>query len=70
MDIHVSLIYTIMHIWYHMVLNTLVYVAIVIIVIIIIVLLLKFLFSAFFISPVTLDHDFLIPYFTQTSLAS
>jgi uncharacterized membrane protein YvbJ len=53
-----------------MVLSTLVYVAIVIIVIIIIVLLLKFLFSAFFISPVKLEHDFLIPYLKQASLAS
>lgn len=43
-----------------MVLSTLVYIAIIIIVIIIIVLALRFLFSAIFILPVTLEHDYLI----------
>jgi len=41
-----------------MVLSTLVYIAIIIIVIIIIVLALRFLFSAIFILPVTLEHDY------------
>lgn len=48
-----------------MVLSTLVYVAIVIVVIIIIVLLLKFLFSAFFVMPVALEHDIVVQYFLQ-----
>jgi hypothetical protein len=43
-----------------MVLNTLVYIALVIIVIIVIVVLLRFLFSAIFIMPVTLEHDYLV----------
>jgi hypothetical protein len=43
-----------------MVLSTLVYIAIIIIVIIIIVLALRFLFSAIFVLPVTLEHDYLI----------
>jgi hypothetical protein len=50
-----------------MVLSTLVYVAIVIIVIIIIVLLLKFLFSAFFVMPVSLENYLVVPYSMQTS---
>ena len=41
-----------------MVLSTLVYIAIIIIIIIIIVLSLCFLFSAIFILPVTLEHDY------------
>ena len=45
-----------------MVLNSLVYIALVIIVIIVIVLLLRFLFSAIFIMPVTLEHDYVIKY--------
>jgi len=40
-----------------MVLNTLVYIALIIIVIIVIVVLLRFLFSAIFIMPVTLEHN-------------
>ena len=45
-----------------MVLSTLVYIAIIIIVIIIIVLALRFLFSAIFILPVTLEHDYPIKF--------
>jgi len=45
-----------------MVLNTLVYIALVIIVIIVIVVLLRFLFSAIFIMPVTLEHNHLVTY--------
>lgn len=48
-----------------MVLSTLVYVAIVIIVIIVIVLLLKFLFSAFFVMPIELEHNSIVQYFLQ-----
>ena len=43
-----------------MVLNSLVYIALVIIVIIVIILLLRFLFSAIFIMPITLENDFVI----------
>jgi len=49
-----------------MVLSTLVYIVI-IIVIIIIVLALRFLFSAIFILPVTLEHDYLIKLFISNS---
>jgi hypothetical protein len=45
-----------------MVLNSLVYIALVIIVIIVIVLLLRFLFSAIFIMPITLENDFVKQY--------
>jgi len=43
-----------------MVLNSLVYIALVIIVIIVIILLLRFLFSAIFIMPITLENDFVM----------
>jgi hypothetical protein len=53
-----------------MVLSTLLYVVVAIVVIIIIVLLLKFLFSAIFIMPVTLEYDYVIQYFIQTGLVT
>jgi hypothetical protein len=53
-----------------MVLNTLVYIALVIIVIIVIVVLLRFLFSAIFIMPVTLEHEVFIKYAPSIYLPS
>jgi len=53
-----------------MVLNALVYIALVIIVIIVIVLLLRFLFSAIFIMPVTLEHEYVIKYASPIHLPS
>jgi len=45
-----------------MVLNTLIYIALVIIVIIVIIVLLRFLFSAIFIMPITMEHDLVVKY--------
>lgn len=53
-----------------MVLNSLIYIAAVIIVIIIIVLALRFLFSAIFIMPVSLEHDYIMKYALQIHLPS
>jgi len=53
-----------------MVLNTLVYIALVILVIIVIVVLLRYLFSAIFIMPVTLEHESFVKYVLPIHLPS